>query len=141
MTQELGDNDIAQQEEQLFVKKIEDIDYPEAKNKAISDYIRTNNTITQELKKYSIDKEHYKCYENEILDSYNPAYNKASRSTCQTTCIKDSKNFYDSITSAEVPQFRNFNDTPKYFRNGLLHNITNEEDKNIVWKLKVDEDG
>ncbi|MCF6151666.1 MAG: hypothetical protein E3K38_05105 [Candidatus Kuenenia stuttgartiensis] len=134
----IGDDEINQHNEHLFFKKIEDIDYHAVKSKAISEYVRTNHTISQELAKYAIGRDHYNGYEQEIIDTYNPAYSKASRNTDKTNCIKDSKNFYDSITGSESPQFIHFNDTPKFFRNGLLHGMANEEDKNIVWKLKVD---
>ena len=97
------------------------------------------HTIFQELGKYAIDKKCYDGYEQEIMDTYNPAYNRASRNTDKTKRIKDSKDFYDSITGLEAPSFINFNDTPKFFRNGLLHCMANDEEKNVVWKLKVDE--
>ena len=138
-TLKVGDDEINQHSEHLFVKKIEDIDYHDIISKAISEYVRTNHTISQELGKYAIDKKHYNGYEQEIIDTYNPAYNLASRNTDKINSIKDSKNFYDSITGLEAPPFIHFNDTPKFFRNGLLHGMANDEDKNIVWKLKVDE--
>lgn len=137
-TLEVDNNEINQHNEHLFVKKIEDIEYHEAKSKAISDYVRTNHTISQELEKRVIGRDHYNGYEQEIIDTYNPAYRIASRNTDKINCIKDSKNFYDSITGSEAPQFIHFNNTPKYFRNGLLHGMANDENKNIVWKLKVD---
>ncbi|WP_135611101.1 ABC-three component system protein [Methanococcoides sp. AM1] len=135
------DNDkIDSHNEHLFVKKIEDIDYHEIKGKAISDYVRTNYTISQEFKKYAVEKKHYNDYEQEILDTYNPAYSKASRNTNETDRTSDSKDFYDTITASEAPQFIHFNDTPKFFKNGILHGLANDEDKNVVWKLKVDKD-
>ena len=138
-TPNVGNDEIDQHKGHLFVKKIEDIDYYEVKSKAISEYVQTNHTIFQELGKYAIDKKCYDGYEQEIMDTYNPAYNRASRNTDKTKRIKDSKDFYDSITGLEAPSFINFNDTPKFFRNGLLHCMANDEDKNVVWKLKVDE--
>lgn len=137
--QKVGDDEIDRHKEHLFVKKIEDINYHDAKSKAISDYVRTNHTISQELIKYAINKDHYNGYEQEIIDTYNPEYSKASRNTDKTKCIKDSKDFYDDTIGSVAPQFIHFNDTPKFFRNGLLHDMANDEDKNIVWKLKVDE--
>jgi len=130
-------DEISQHSEHLFVKKIEDIDYHDIKSKAISEYVRTNYTISQELGKYAIDRMHYNGYEQEIIDTYTPAYNIASRNA--TNSINDSKNFYDSMTGLAAPSFIDFNNTPKFFRNGLLHGMANEEDKNIVWKLKVGE--
>ena len=43
-----------------------------------------------------------------------------------------------------APSFRNFNDTPKRFRNGILHEMANEDniknERKIIWKLEVNED-
>jgi len=74
--------------------------------------VRTHQTISQELEKYVTDKEHYNSYEQEILDSYYPAYSKASRNTDNLKFIKDSKDFYDSIIGSDATPFIHFNDTP-----------------------------
>jgi hypothetical protein len=136
---DIDSDKISQHNEHLFVKKIEDIDYHDVKRKAISDYVRTNYTISQELKNYA-NKNHYDNYEKEIIDAYTPAYNKASRNTDKENRIRDSKDFYDSVTASEVPAFIDFNDTPRFFRNGLLHGLANDDNQNIIWKLKVDKD-
>jgi hypothetical protein len=124
-------------EDYLFIKKIEEIDYHDAKSKAISDYINSNSTILEELDKYTVDKSHYDAYEQELIDTYRPNYNRASRNTSENRCICDAQNFYDLIIGSEPQRFLNFNDTPKSFRNGFLHSLANEEDKEIVWKLRV----
>jgi hypothetical protein len=136
---DINSDKISQHNEHLFVKKIEDIDYHDVKKKAISDYVRTNYTISQELKNYA-NKNHYDNYEQEIIDAYTPAYNRASRHTNKENRIRDSKDFYDSITASEVPAFIDFNDTPRFFRNGVLHGLANDDNQNIIWKLKVDKD-
>lgn len=138
-TLKVGDDEINHHNEHSFVKKIEDIDYHEVISKAISEYVRTNHTISLELGKYAINKEYYISYGQELIDTYDPAYARASRNTDKANWINHSQNFYDSITGSEAPPFIHFNDAPKFFRNGLLHSMANDEDKNIVWKLKVDE--
>lgn len=40
----------------------------------------------------------------------------------------------------ESPNFFNFNYTPRYFKNGTLHNLADDSSENIIWKLKVKED-
>lgn len=130
--------------EYTFVKKIDEMNYKEVKSDAISDFIYTRKTIFEELSAYEISKTHYDNYEKEIHDTYLSKYRTASRNTENSAVRKDSKNFYDSVIGDDVLPFRSFNDTPKRFRNGLLHQMADDEsDKNerkIIWKLKVDED-
>ncbi len=123
-----------------FVTKIKDINYNEVISKATSDFIRTRNIISKELKQYQFNKTDYENYENDIHTRYATNYITSSRNTNTQDTIKDSKNFYDEITGQYSPKFRNFNDTPIYFKNGLLHEMANDE-KNIdkvVWRLKVE---
>ncbi len=50
--------------------------------------------------------------------------------------IIESQNFYDNVTGSPVPTFTNFNNTPIFFRNGMLHNMADDEKNDIKWKLK-----
>lgn len=126
-----------EQLDQLFIKKIDDIEYNEVKSEAISDYIQTNQTILNELKNHSINKEYYDNYEEEIKRTYDSKHRVFSRKSNSNTCIDDSKDFYESIIGVDAPTFFNFSNTPKYFRNGFVHGMANEKEKNIIWKLKV----
>lgn len=132
----ISENEEDEHLKHLFIKKIDDIEYSEVKSDAISDYIQTNQTILNELEKHSINKEYYDDYEDEIKRTYKSKYRVSSRNTTFANCINDSQDFYESITGAEAPTFFDFNNTPKFFRNGLLHGLANEEN-NIIWKLKV----
>jgi hypothetical protein len=127
-----------------FIQKIDEINYRDVKSEAISDFIYTRKTILEELKGYEISKIHYDNYGKEIHDTYLSKHRTASRNTEKSNIIKDSKNFYDSVIGENAPNFRNYNDTPKRFKNGLLHQMADDDsDKNkrkITWKLKVEDD-
>lgn len=128
----------------LFVQKIDEINYQDVKSEAISDFIYTRKTILDELTKYEISTIHYDNYRKEIHDTYLSKHRTASRNAEQKKLIKHSKNFYDSVIGENAPTFRVYNDTPKRFKNGLLHEMADDDsDKNeriITWKLKVEED-
>lgn len=135
----IGDAEKTAYSDYVFVEKIKDIEYHDVVNEAITDFVNTRKTITEELTQHKIGKSHYENYENEIHRSYSIKHRTASRNTDHTKLNSDSQNFYDDIIGSPVPDFRNFNDTPLFFRNGLLHEIANSDDgeKNIVWKLNV----
>lgn len=133
-----------QYSEYTFIKKINEINYKEVKSDAIAAFIYTRKTILEELGRYEISQVHYNNYEKEIHDTYSSKYRTASRNTENSRIPKDSKNFYESVIGENAPNFRNFNDTPKRFKNGLLHQMADDDsDKNerkITWRLKVEED-
>ena len=122
-----------------FVQKIKDIKYHEEVGSAITDFVNTRKTIAEELSQYKISKKNYDIYEGELHSSYSKKYKIASRNSKPETLNDDSQNFYDTVTDYPVQNFRNFNDTPLFFRNGLLHEMANSEnsEKDIIWKLKV----
>lgn len=130
----ISDAEIANNTQHLFVKKIDDINYEEVKSGAISDYIRTNQTILEELGNYSVPKKMYNNYEKNLLDFFQPKYRSAKRNKSGDT-EKDSKNFYDEVTGTSAQAFSNFNDTPLYFRNGTLHNMADDEKQDIKWNM------
>jgi len=139
-TVKLTEQELEEHAEHQFVKKLEEINYHDVKTEAISDFINTRKVLGEELQKYQIDKEHYKSYEYEIHRSYLTEYRNACLDADLTNQIRHSKKLYNKVTGTEAQSFRNFNDTPKYFRNGLLHEIADDDtnNKSITWKLKVE---
>lgn len=135
----ISSEEIKEKKTHLFVKKIEDINYSEVKNDAISEYIKTNYLILNDLSKYSIPKSIYDSYEQDLLAVYNPKYRKAKRNISNDNEIeKCSKDFYDEITGEPSQTFSNFNNTPQYFRNGFYHSMADDDTQAIKWLLKED---
>lgn len=138
----ISSEEIKEKKTHLFVKKIEDINYSEVKNDAISEYIKTNYLILNDLSKYSIPKSIYDSYEQDLLAVYNPKYRKAKRNISNDNEIeKCSKDFYDEITGEPSQTFSNFNNTPQYFRNGFYHSMADDDTQAIKWLLKEDKKG
>ena len=141
-TSSITDDIIEEHNSYLFVKKIEDINYDEIKIDAINDFIRTRKILNEELKNYEISKKEYDSYENEIFQSFESKHRKTQRSVDSTNHINKSKNLYDEVTDEVTPNFYNFNDTPKSYRNGLLHEIANDEENptKLIWKLEISDE-
>jgi hypothetical protein len=134
----ISEDEVMEKIGHLFVKKIDEINYSEVKNDAISEYLRTNHMLLDELKKHSIPKEIYEGYENDLIDVYNPKYRRAKRELKNNDEVeKKSKDFYDDITGSPVQSFANFNSTPLYFRNGIYHNLADDETQDIKWLLQT----
>lgn len=119
----------------LFVKKIEEIEYHKEIEDAIKEYVEIHSLVITEFLTRQVSKGKYVDYEDEAKKNYKRLYRKASRNICGDDCIKESKNFYDDIMTNEVPQFMSYSDTPKTFRNGILHMIADDVNEDIKWKL------
>ena len=130
--------ELAKHDDYLFVKKIRDIDYQEVINDSIEDFIRTRNTILEDASRHQFNNKHIDEYEEQIHQSYKSSFQEAKLDVDETNHIKQSKKLFHIVTGATVPNFLNFNDTPRYFRNGLLHELADDVSKDIKWKLKGD---
>lgn len=136
-------NDIIKKHQSyLFVQKIEDIDYCEVKSEAISDFIYSRTMLNEELKNYEISRKEYKHYEDELLKSFQAKRRKASLDVNSSNRINESKKLYNNTIGEVAPNFYNFNDTPKSYRNGILHELANDSNNpnDIVWKLEVSDE-
>lgn len=117
----------------LFIKKIREIEYFEVICSAIRDYEATMATIDQEFTIYTVDPKIVESYsfdtENRFMANYR---------TCCRNCtdeVKESQDLYDKITGSPAPALSGFGDTPDGFRNGLLHQRMDNPDIDLRWRL------
>ena len=141
-TPSITDDIIKEHQSYLFVQKIEDIDYFEVKSEAISDFIYSRTILNEELKNYEISQKEYKHYEDELLKSFQAKRRNALLNVNSSNRINKSKKLYNDTIGEAASNFYNFNDTPKSYRNGILHELANDSDNpsNIVWKLEVSDE-
>ena len=141
-TPSITDDIIKEHQSYLFVQKIEDIDYCEVKSEAISDFIYSRTVLNEELKNYEISRKEYKHYEDELLKSFQAKRRNALLNVNSSNRINKSKKLYNDTIGEAASNFYNFNDTPKSYRNGILHELANDSDNpsNIVWKLEVSDE-
>lgn len=132
--------ELAIHDDYLFVKKIKQIEYHERVNDSIEDFIRARKTILEDVSQHQFGKQHINEYEEQIHQSYKSAYSNAKLDLDEINHIKQSKKLFHNVTDAPVPNFLNFNDTPRYFRNGLLHELAEDSSKDVKWLLKGGKD-
>lgn len=135
----ITDDVIEKHQSYLFVQKIEDIGYDEVKSEVISDFIYARRTISEELRSREISPKEYSHYENEVFKSFKTKHRNALIDANSINHIKESKKLYNNVTDETAPNFYNFNDTPKSYRNGILHEIANDDENptKLIWKLEV----
>ena len=122
-------------EKNVFVEKIKNIQYDEAIPEAIDDYVHTASMIQQELEISRMKRNSLLTYEENITKKYNTEYRKASRNCKDGEQILKSQDFYDDIISSNDGTFHTYNDVPRYFHNGVIHILANENPE-FIWLLK-----
>ena len=125
-----------------FVEKLKEIEYEIVKDKAIFDFLTTNNLLINDFSVYTINPKIIEDYETELLGSFEPRKRCYQRKILQYSnkqeIINESQNFYDDIIGESAQPFLNYNDTPKSFRNGFYHIMADDAENidKIVWLLK-----
>jgi len=134
------ESEVSTADEYLFSKKIKEIDYDsEVLVDAINDYWFTMKTISSEFKHRKSKLDSIKNYQDNLVKIYQPLHRSSSRSCTKLNLIDKSKDFYDKIMSKESPTFDIYHSIDITFKNGMYHDLANEEKHNIHWKLKLDE--
>lgn len=123
---------------EIYIKKILDIEYKDAIPDAITHYVVTNKTIAEELMNRISNKQVYSAYQQEIIHQIKPKYASACRNAKEETLINQSKDYYDNIMGLSSPAFGSYNDTPTIFKNGMIHILANDDSNVITWKLKLE---
>jgi len=122
-------------EEHLFVKKLEDIEYYSEREDAIREYAEIHSLVIREFLTRQVTKKRYTEYEKETKKEYCRLYRKANRDICDENYIVESQDFYDNVMTMHVQPFMTYTNTPKRFRNGILHMLADDENENVKWKL------
>ena len=76
--------------------------------------------------------------ENEVFTKFKTKHRQYSRKANSSHNIDLSKDLYDETTYDATPNFYHFNDTPIKYRNGLLHEIANDDENptKLIWKIE-----
>jgi hypothetical protein len=117
----------------LFVKKIRDIEYPEVICSAIHDYEATMATLGQEFKIYVVDPAAVENYTIDLENRYLADYRTACRKCSDE--LGDSKDLYDKTIGSPATALPGFGDTPDGFKNGLLHQCMDKPHAGHKWRL------
>ncbi len=118
----------------LYIQKIMNIDYAEVISDAHLDYMFASEIIIDSFQQGTSAKR-LRDFGNQILYDFNISYRKSCRK-CSASTIDDSKDFYDECMITSAPVFPGYQNTPKQFRNGMLHIEMDDLDKGLKWRLE-----
>lgn len=118
-----------------FVNKIRQIEYEEVVLEAVTEYVQTKEVIITEIRTSKKISESLNEYEESLHKRHKTEYRRACRNCTDTQKITPSQNFYDGMMSSEEGSFYIYNSVPRYFHNGMLH-ILAEENEDFIWLLE-----
>lgn len=130
---EATDEEVKQNEELLFVKKIIDIEHYEVIPDALGNWIELQNSLNEQLDEYPLFRDKTLEYQKKIIKRFKLYY-----STAQLNCkspLRDSKIFYNQ-TISEKPLNLDSDTPPIEYKNGLIHDAMEDEDKALQWKIE-----
>lgn len=118
-----------------FVYKIRQIEYEEVVLDAVADYVQTKELILKELLLSKKISESLDQYEENLTSRHKIEYRKACRKCGSIDeVINYSQEFYDLMMSSDEGSFYTYNSVPRYFHNGMLHLLA-EENSDFIWLI------
>ncbi|MFZ6770466.1 hypothetical protein ACO0LM_25705 [Undibacterium sp. Di26W] len=117
-----------------FVQKILDIDHHKHVADAIHHYHTTINTISDLFGDHTIYVKDLLEFKKQVAKKFDLEYDSACLSYEPT--INNSKIFYIKVMLSQPPNFRGFEDSPSWFRNGVLHLRMNNHPDQFQWMLQ-----
>ncbi|SUT91361.1 hypothetical protein [Actinobacillus lignieresii] len=120
--------EIAENEDKQFVRKIKDIEYEDVISEAIGNWLEFSSSLIQDLDNSPTYREETQKYQDELIEQYKGKYRTAKRNK------KDPKDMYDEIIYSEPMLMGNIRPHLAY-RNGVIHDAmdTNPE---LTWDTR-----
>ncbi|KGT46406.1 hypothetical protein [Acinetobacter sp. HR7] len=120
-------------EQKLFVKKITEIEHHEMLAEAIGNWIELQNSLHMELDEYPLYRKKTINYQDQLVKRFKVAYSTAKLEVADP--MKGSKKLYNSVI-LEPPLPIDNSIPPLEYKNGLIHDAMDDENRNLKWKVE-----
>lgn len=118
----------------LFLKKLKDIDWNDTRA-AIRDFAKASKFIEEETAVTVVNSSFNK-YKEELMDLYSEVKGEIGVPT-STDVNAESRSFVNRVfRESRTVKMDIYEDTDHKFARGVYHNLANEPDNDLVWKLK-----
>lgn len=119
---------------QLFAHKILEIEYEDVLPEAIGNWLELRNSLIEELDGYPQFRDTVKRYREQWVRQFIARHRTAGRKQgCLTTISQD---LYDQVTSESPFGIDGYPNPDFVFRNGLIHDLMDDEDLQLRWQVK-----
>lgn len=119
---------------QLFAHKILEIEYGDVLPEAIGNWLELRNSLIEELNGYPQFRNAVNRYRKQWIRQFSHQHSTASRKKGNLTAI--SQDLYDQVMSESPFGIDGYPHPDFVFRNGLIHDLMDDEDLQLRWKVK-----
>lgn len=130
---EASELEVELHQDRPFVQKIAEIEHHEMIPEAVGNWLELQNSLMEELDGSILYKDKTIAYQNQLVKKYKLAHSSAKLEIIDP--IKSSKLLYNKIMGEHPLNMGN--DTPPIeYKNGLIHDAMDDEERNLKWKLE-----
>lgn len=130
---EASDLEIESYQNRIFVQKITEIEHHDMICDALGNWLELQNSLYEQLDEFPLYKDKTNSYQNQLVKQYRLAYSSASLEAIDP--IKSSKLLYNKIIG-ESPLNMGNDIPPIEYKNGLIHDAMDDEDRNLKWRVE-----
>ncbi|WP_019617136.1 hypothetical protein [Psychromonas ossibalaenae] len=130
---EASELEIELHQDKPFVQKIVDIEHHEMIPDAVGSWLELHNSLLEQLDEYPLYRDKTVTYQNQLVKKYKLAHSSAQLEA--TNSIKSSKLLYNK-TIGESPLNMGNDIPPIEYKNGLMHDAMDDEDRDLKWKVE-----
>ncbi|WP_439504035.1 hypothetical protein [Methylophaga sp.] len=117
-----------------FVQKIAEIEHYEMIPDAVGNWLELQNSLLEQLDEYPLYRDKTVIYQNQLVKKYQLAHSSAQLEA--TDAIKSSKLLYNR-TIAEQPLNMGNDIPPIEYKNGLIHDAMDDEERDLKWRVET----
>ena len=125
--------EVDQHQDRPFVKKIAEIEHHEMIPDAVGNWLELQNSLLEQLDEFPLYKDKTAAYQNQLVKKYKLAYSSAQIEAIDS--IKSSKLLYNR-TMQEQPLNMGKDIPPIEYKNGLIHDAMDDEDRDLKWRVE-----
>lgn len=132
---EASGSEVELHQDRPFVQKISEIEHHEMIPDAVGNWIELQNSLLEQLDEYPLYKERTTNYQNQLVKRFKLAYSSAKLEVVDS--IKSSKLLYNRVI-AEQPLNIGSDIPPLEYKNGLIHDAMDDEEKDLKWRVECE---
>ncbi|MBU1417369.1 MAG: hypothetical protein KKI15_02670 [Proteobacteria bacterium] len=130
---EASEPEVELHQDRPFVQKIAEIEHHQMIPDAVGNWLELQNSLIEELDESALYKDKTIAYQNQLVKKYKLAYSSAQLEASDV--IKSSKLIYNK-TIGEQPLNMGNDIPPLEYKNGLIHDAMDDEERDIKWKVE-----
>jgi hypothetical protein len=129
---EASDQEVELHQDKIFVQKITEIEHNAMISDAVGNWMELQNSLLEQLDEYPLYQDKTTAYQEQLVKRFKLAHSSAQLEMIDS--LKSSKLLYNN-TIREQPLNLGNDTPPKEYKNGLIQDAMDDEERNLMWKL------